>query len=216
MFYYCPDTSYMTRVSKPESYIRFLNALPNSENVDIYLNNKLFANSLSYRGFTKYFSIMPGTYNIKIFNAGSKTKPLVNRRIYIKNNTILTAPIFGDIKDPSFGIVNDYYIPTPQGDLGIKVVDLSLDLPNINVGLSHYENLFSNVSYGKVTSYKLIEPGTYTINITSTDGNEHLLTAPNMTLKPNRYYSIYVIGSHTGKPSLQVLVPLDGNSYIKF
>ena len=107
MFYYCPDASYMTRVSKPESYIRFLNALPNSENVDIYLNNKLFANSLSYRGFTKYFSIMPGTYNIKIFNAGSKTKPLVNRRIYIKNNTILTAPIFGDIKDPSFGIVNE-------------------------------------------------------------------------------------------------------------
>ena len=47
------------------------------------------------------------------------------------------------------------------------------------------------------------------------DNNERVISHPNMVLKNGYIYTSYMVGLVNGEPFIQVLIPLDGSSYIK-
>lgn len=57
-------------------YVRFLNASPGEQRVDIYANGRKVADSLLYREFTEYMKVFPGWYRIAVYAAGTRTNPL--------------------------------------------------------------------------------------------------------------------------------------------
>ena len=48
-------------------YIRFLNASPAEQRVDVYVNGRKVADSLLYREFTEYMKVFPGWYRIAVY-----------------------------------------------------------------------------------------------------------------------------------------------------
>jgi hypothetical protein len=75
--------------------------------------------------------------------------------------------------------------------------------------------LFSDVGYQDVTEYVPVNPATYTLRLRSAGTGGVVLTAPNATLTSGRFYTVYAVGMPgSGAPPLQVLIPLDGNSYL--
>lgn len=204
------------RMEPVNSYIRLFHASPDAPAVDIYTNDKLIAKNLSYRNFTPYLNIPSGNTNIRFFIAGRKLNPLINTNIFIPAKSIFTIAASGMSSEIRLLSLPEPVRTVQTGKALIRLAHLSPDAPNVDVALSNTGKVFSNVAYKSYTDYIAVEGGTYTINISAANTSKVVLTAPNINIKSGNIYTIYVVGLTSGKPPLQVLVPLDGNTYLKF
>ncbi|GAA0723281.1 DUF4397 domain-containing protein [Clostridium malenominatum] len=215
--YICPYfTPNQYRSPEEASYIRIFHASPNAPAVDIYINNRLTVRNLGYRQFTQYLKITPGNYNIKVYPAGNTETPVLNLNAQIENNTILTAAAVGLLPNLNLQLIKDTPMTIPEGKVMIRLAHLSPDAPAVDGRINNSNVTFENLSFSNVSDYQSLNPGVYTLEVTPAGSDDVILIVPNINLKANRFYTIYIIGLALGSPSLQVVIPLDGNSYIKF
>jgi len=197
------------------SYVRVLHASPNAPAVDIYVNNILAVSNLYYRNFSQYYPIAAGQYNIKVYPAGQITNPIINTNLMAPDRVIGTIAITGMLNEISLLTVPDTPMAIPSGTVSLRFVHLSPNTPAVDVSTTTGVNLFSNIAYKQIPNYISVNPGTYAIHIRPAGSLQPILYVPNITLLANRFYTIYLVGIRDGNPPLQVLIPLDGNSYIK-
>lgn len=197
------------------SYIRILHASPNTPSVDIYANNMLFAKNVIYREFTPYISVPSGQYNITIFPSGKMSNPILIKKITIPDNSISTVAAVDYLGNLDLMIIPEPSQPIPSNKTMIRFVHLSPNTPSVDITLPNNTKLFEDVSYKEVTDYIPVPAGTYTLEAHPTGDDEVILYVPNIKLKLNRFYTVYAIGLIENKPPLQVLIPLDGNTYLK-
>lgn len=204
------------REASKNSYIRLLHASPDAPLVDVYANDKLIAKNLSYKEFSPYIQMQSGNYNITIFPAGTKVKPVLKSTFFVPPRSIFTIAASGRLSNLNLLAIPEPIKQIPPGKAFIRFAHLSPDAPEVDVVLKNETKLFSNVSFKEFTEYVPIKPGNLTLDIRPSRSNKSILYVPNIVLKPNRFYTVYVVGSVSGKPPLQALIPLDGNSYLKF
>ncbi|NLY43271.1 MAG: DUF4397 domain-containing protein [Clostridiaceae bacterium] len=215
MFYY-PFYTNNFYVSNPApAYIRMFHASPDTQAVDVYVNNNIIARNLTYRSFTPYILITAGRINIQIFPAGRRDRPVFTENIDIPARSIHTIAIVGRFADLGLLPIFEPIRPIPPGKLFIRFGHLAPNTPNVDLVLSNGTKLFSNVAYKQVTDYMAIDPGTYVFYLRPAGTDRNILYVPNINLRANRFYTIYAIGLEGGTPPLQVVIPLDGNSYIQ-
>lgn len=201
-------------IQQTRSYARILHASPNAPGVDIYLNDKLLVSNLTYKDFTEYYPLDPGLYNIKVYPAGQRQNPVINSDVRVPPSGIYTVAAINKLENIALYPILEPQTPIPSGMVYARFAHLSPNAPSVDVKLEDGTTLFKDVPYKGVTEYKLIQPGTYTFNVYPSGSDQRVLYVPNITLKGNRFYSIYAVGLVEGNPPLQVLVPLDGNSYL--
>lgn len=197
------------------SYIRVLHASPDAPAVDVYANNTVVARNLTYRNFTEYLQVAPGTYNIRVFPAGTTANPVINTTVEIPDRSIFTVAAVGRLANIGLLIVPDTPGTVPQGMINIRFVHLSPNAPNVDITLPDGTVLFRNVPYQGITEYITVRPGTYTLQARVAGTNNIVLTVPNQTFTANRFYTAYAVGLVGENPPLQLLTPLDGNSYLR-
>lgn len=214
----CPYYSYggFYRLTEPESYVRILHASPNAPAVDVYVNNRPVFRNLSYKNFSDYVSLPPGLYNIKVFPAGTKTKAVVDTNLFIPGQKIFTVAAIGNAPNISLLPIEDVRRPKIPNKALVRFAHLSPNAPNVDITLPNGTVLFSNVGYKDVTQYIPVDPGVYTLEAREAGTNKKVLIVPNIRLSPNRFYTVYAVGDVSKAPGLQVLIPLDGNSYLQF
>ena len=215
--YIAHRTHYRMRQSTPPvSYIRFLNASPNSPAVDVYLNERLVFRNLSYKSFSNYINIPYGTYNIRVFSAESTENPIIEQSLPISAEKIFTIAMVNHYPNVSLLPIEDIRRPKIPNRAFIRFINLTPDSTSLDLVLPNGNVLFPNVAYKEVSQYIPVNPGVYTLEINNSSSHERVLHVPNVRLTPNRFYSIYSVGNLSGSPEIQVLIPLDGNSYIEF
>lgn len=203
-------------VNTEKSYIRLLHAIPNAPAVDVYANGSLIARNLQYREFTEYFSLPAGSYNIEIYSTGQTGTPIFKTTATFPGRTIFTVALIGLLSDISLLPIAEPQIMMTPGMTMLRVGHLSPAAPNLDVTLPDGTVLFSEVSYRETTDYKMVPPATYRLQARISGTDTVMLNVPNIRLQPNRYYTIYIIGLPNDQPPLQVLIPLDGQSYLRF
>ncbi len=199
---------------QPYSYLRLLHALPGAPSVDVYANNSLIASGLPYKGFTEYLQIIPATYHIQVFAAGTTGPALLDTAVEIPAQSINTAAVIGTPSNPSIKTFYETVIQIPQGQLYLRFANLVQDSAGMDLVLSNGTELFSDVTFGMATNYSQIPAGTYVFYLQQSGTNRSLLYVPNIQLQAGRFYTIYAVGRIDSTTPLQVLIPLDGNSYI--
>lgn len=214
-YFYNSQYNIYSRQPLAPSYIRLLHASPNAPAVDIYANGNLVARTLRYREFTEYFSIPGGSYNIVVFPAGQTTNPVLSTNINVPGGSIFTVAAIGLLPSISLLPAEEPRMNIPPGKLMLRFVHLSPNAPNVDLAIQTGEVAFSNVAYQGITQYIAVNPGTYTFNLNVTGTDQRVLYVPNITLQAGKFYTIYAIGIAAGAPPLQVLIPLDGNTYIR-
>ncbi|MCX8132076.1 MAG: DUF4397 domain-containing protein [Clostridia bacterium] len=212
---YFPYDPY-NRAPSDISYIRILHASPGAPTVDIYANENIIARGLVYKGFTPYIRVNTGVYNINVFPSGQTSNPVLSTSINIPPQSVMTVAAAGRPAELSLFPINEPFVPTTQGKAYVRFVHLSPDTPSVDITLPNGTILFSNVAYKGITEYIPVDPGTYILEARPTSTEVIALYVPNITLRADRFYTVYAVGLSGGTPSLQALIPLDGNSYIKF
>lgn len=215
--YYCPYTDHCTslyRQISTDSYIRVFHASPNAPAVDVYLNNNPVVRGLSYRTFSQFLRISPGRYNVKVFPAGRRDISIIDTILDVPASSIITLSAVGLL--PNIGlrpILEPTFDRTP-GRTYVRIAQLSPNLPNVDL-ITGENKVFSNVGFMDVTDYVALNPGTYTFEVNLSENGQRVLYVPNITLFPDRIYTIYSIGLANGSPPLHFIISLDGNTYIK-
>jgi hypothetical protein len=85
----------------------------------------------------------------------------------------------------------------------------------MDLALADGRKLFERVAYQTATNYISISPNVYAFYVQQSGTGKNLVYAPNIQLLPGRFYTVYAVGEMNGTVPLQVLIPLDGNSYIQ-
>lgn len=199
------------------TYVRLLHASPNAPIVDVYVNDKLLVKNLNYREFTDYVKLMPGTYNIKIYKSTNGKNLLYNKNLTIPGNTIFTIAAIGIFPESFelYPIEEKYTGVNTRNKAKVRFVHLIPNGPPVDVTLPVRNVLFGNVMYKDITDYIEMTPGMYTFEITYPNSTTNILYIPNIRLRGGRFYTIYAIGLVGDEPAPQVLIPLDGLTYLK-
>lgn len=216
--FYCPKDVYnpysLYRVSPKTSYLRVLHASPKSPAVDVYINDMLKFNNLAYGNFTDYIEVITGNYNVKIYAAGTKTTPVLNKNFFVPPEKIFTIAAIGILPNLELLAVPEPKILEPTDKVYIKFAHLSPNAGPVDIVLPDGTILFKNISYKGLTDYIQVPAGTYILEVRPTGTKTTVLYVPNIKLKSQRFYTVYAIGLLNGTPGLQALIPLDGSSYL--
>ncbi|KAB2951036.1 DUF4397 domain-containing protein [Heliorestis acidaminivorans] len=194
--------------------MRILHASPDAPGVDIYANGVRIARNLRYQGFTQYLPAPPGRYRIRVFPTGRTINPVIDTVLTLLPESVTTEAIIGTLADIQIQPFRELRQPMRAGRLYLRFAHLSPDAPSVDLTLADGTRLFRGVDYTESTDYIELAPRTYNFQLRLAGTENVVLQVPNITLRPDRFYTIYAVGFADGRPGLQVLIPLDGISYL--
>ena len=196
-------------------YIRFLNASPVETRVDIYANGRRVAADLRYQHFTEYMKLFPGWYRIAIYRAGTVTNPLTVLRLQVQSGGIYTVAVTGLADAISTLTIEDSHRYLSPNRAYIRFVQFSPTAPAMDV---YWDDrmVLSDLRYEEISRYLTTAPGSHNLKLRETDTGKILVEHPKVNLKGGKAYTVYVVGSRADRAGLQVLIPLEGVTYLDF
>lgn len=196
----------------PPGYIRVLHAVPDAPNVDVYIDQILIAENLSYKQFTAYMPVPQGMYEVSLYVTGSMNSPIIIYRINIGIDTKITVAAVGTLSTISFLAIPDYSITIPLNlnEADIRFIHLSPNAPPVDITLPNGSIIFENISFKERTRYKTVPADKYTFQVRAAGTSTVVLTIPDIFFESKTVYTIYVIGFLDGTPELEALTILDG------
>ncbi len=191
------------------SLVRILHAVPNGDEVDVYINGFPFYNDIRFAQFTPYIYVPEGEHIFSVYAKDEKDKPLTEAKIQVNSDELITMPI----------ILNENgleLLPIPE-EMGIpsgieskfKFVHLVPDGPAVNI-LMDGERIFNNVKYKDYTDYKEIQPKEYKMDIEVVENNK-IAISNKVNINPTRIYTFYAIGE---LPNVDIIQTLDGATFL--
>lgn len=197
------------QVQQNMSFVKVLHASPDAPAVDIYIDDKITIEDLAFSEATEYLPLLAGTYNIKVYAAGTTENPVINTNVELPGGTRLTVAAIGNLNDIKLLPIPEDIKPSTMQGAFIRVAHLSPDAPAVDVTLPNGTVVFQDVEFGEVTDYANIPRGVYTLQIRPTGSSTVVMTISNVEIMPNFYYTFYVLGQLEGDPSLQVLASVN-------
>ncbi len=191
-------------------YIRAAHTVPDAPNVDIYANDIVIAENLSYGNLTDYVPIPDGMYKITLYAAGTKDNPVLTNMLQVNSNTVMTIAAVGTLNNIGFLGITDASESSDPDMAMIRFLHLSPDAPAVDITMLDGTVLFSDISYKEITPYLAAPPATYTLQVRIADTPNVVLTVPEINVAAGKCYTIYAIGLVKGTPALQALLVMDG------
>ncbi len=198
------------KIKEGTSLIRVLNSLPQVNFIDVYINKKLVISNLQYKQFSNYMTLPEGDYRIDVFVSQSTDQPIISGSIDLEEGQMLTIAAIGNIGDLGLLVISDHVdkevIPDKSA---FRIVQLSPNLPPVNV-LVNNKSLVEGLEYKQNISYVDARPGQYTMDLYLAENNILVLSF-GAVLKPNRIYTMYIVGEY---PDLSAIQSIDANTYL--
>lgn len=188
------------------SYIRVFHASPNSPAVDVYANDNLILENLSYEDISPYIPVPADNYNLKVYPTGEMMNPVINTDVYIPPNTVFNVAAIGTLPNISLYPVPEPSVGQDSGNACVRFVHLSSNAPAVDIKLDDGTLVFDNVVYKGITNYACIPSGVYAFKVSPASSEDVVLTVPDLNLNPNTYYTIYAIGLSGKAPNLQAIL----------
>ncbi|MGM9543439.1 MAG: DUF4397 domain-containing protein [Romboutsia timonensis] len=196
-------------IKNNSSLVRVFHAAPQAQNVDVYVNDQMVFSNLAFGDFTRYVYLDEGEYNVSVYLAGQKDRPVINQMVDIPSQQIFTVAATGNLDNLGLLVIPDKVSKSPsQNYSSVRVIHLSPNAPGVDI-LVDGDTLFEDISFGEGTDYVDLNPGTYNVNVVLNTDKSVVLPLK-VTLNPDKIYTIYIIGN---PPTLQAVQVVDGNTY---
>ena len=196
-------------IKNNSSLVRVFHAAPQAPNVDVYVNDQMVFSNLAFGDFTRYVYLDEGEYNVSVYLAGQKDRPVINQMVYVPSQQIFTIAATGNLDNLGLLVIPDKVSKSPsQNYSSVRVIHLSPNAPGVDI-LVDGDTLFEDISFGEGTDYVDLNPGTYNVNVVLNTDKSVVLPLK-VTLNPDKIYTIYIIGN---PPTLQAVQVVDGNTY---
>jgi Domain of unknown function (DUF4397) len=198
------------------SYVRLLHAAPKAPAVDVYVNDSLLVRNFNYREFTDYVKLPSGTYNLKVYATGDRLNPILETDLFVAPTTVTTVAVIrdADLNYSLFPAVEKPLQNITPGRARVRVAHFISNAPSVDIALPNGTLLYRDVEFKDLENYIELPPGRHTFEIRLAGTEVAILYIPNIRLRPDKYYTVYLVGLIGEEPDPQVLIPLDGITYL--
>ena len=199
-----------------KSFFRLLNSYDDFP-VDVHVNEIVMGENIKLGGFTKYAQFNPGNYIIKIYKTNDPNSLIFESEISIEKNLAYTGVIAKDNDDKSD--ICMLMIPEAKANCikgkmsSVKLANLLMDVPYVDIIVSDGTVLFSDIDYGDISNNIAVPSGKYNLELRDRKSNKSLLKIMNVDFAPKMHYTIYLIGNMS-KSDIKIIIPQDGVNYL--
>lgn len=183
------------------AFIRVVHASPDVGTVDVFVDGSKMLSSFQYATVTGYVPLPAGQHKVQIALIGKGPgASVISQMISMQAGQAYTVAALGTMASGfSLQVFTDNNMVA--GNIAkVRVYHLSPGTGTVNVTASNGTDV-TGLSYPQASNYITVTPGSYTLNITPTQGNT---TFPvQATLKPWTVTSVFAIGLLNSTPKLQ-------------
>ena len=94
-------------IKNNSSLVRVFHAAPQAPNVDVYVNDQMVFSNLAFGDFTRYVYLDEGEYNVSVYLAGQKDRPVINQMVDVPSQQIFTIAATGNLDNLGLLVVPD-------------------------------------------------------------------------------------------------------------
>lgn len=185
--------------------VRFVHASTDAPNVDIYIDGVRILQDFSYKEASNYLSLPAGRHQVDIYPTGTMVSTVLSRKIQINAGKQYTFIATGFVKDLKWLAMEDDP-RVSRGEAKVRFIHLSPDAPAVDIAVKNRDVIFPNLTYRKYTNYLVLSPMTVDFEARIAESSNVALPIPQVQLKPNKAYSILIIGSAASEPELEALI----------
>lgn len=198
-----------------KSFFRVLNTY--NSRFDVQVNDIIMAESLKTGDFTRYAKFAPGSYEIKIYESGEPKKLIFESTIDINSNLAYTGVITEDDidkKDISVLMIPETKETAIKGTMSsMRLTNLVLEAPDLEIATSDGTILFSGINYGEVSNNIALPSGKYDLTLRDKKSKSSFKTL-RMNLEPKMHYTLFASGNYNNA-DIKILIPEDGVNYLE-
>ncbi|WP_270181541.1 DUF4397 domain-containing protein [Alkalihalobacillus sp. CinArs1] len=194
-----------------QSNVRVIHASPDAPEVDVYVDGKPAFEGATFQAATDYASVTPGERKIQVFpsSAGGKGDAVLEKTLTIGSGKDYSVVALGKLSDLSLLVLEDETATSEKA--GIRAVHASPDAPAVDIAVKDGDAIISDLSFGKSSDYKTVDPGTYDLEIRPAGSSQSVLDLPNIPVESGQNYTAIAVGFLEDEPSLNVVLVKDGN-----
>lgn len=179
----------------PVAYVSFFHGSPQTENLTITVDNRIynhqsfdFGSYLAYGNFYtghRQFSFKPAHAANSLLDTTLMLKPDIAYSVFLTDNEQDLTPL----------VVQDSLYRPEEGKALLRLVHLSPDTPQVNLGLKDEQDfMFEELGFGEFTSFQNVAPGTLNLTLKTSSSEEAVVSASNVSLSAGRIYTMVVRG----------------------
>ena len=150
-----------------------------------------------------------------MFKAGTRRNPISVSQINVIANRIYTAAFIDTGVNNEWQMITDNTRILNQNRAFVRFIQLSYTAPLMDVYIDN-RLVLSDLDFQEVSRYLSLAPGRRNVKLKVATTNRTILEDPNMYLRAGNSYSVYIVGDSNSRMGLQVLIPLEGTSYLSF
>lgn len=199
-----------------KSFLRILNTYDTG--LDFQVNEIIMAENLKRGEFTRYAQFAPGTYQVKIYESGEPKKLIFESTIDIERNLAYTGVVAEDDKDPTD--ISVLMIPEAKDNAisgnmtALRLTNLVLDAPELELASTDGTVLFSGINYGDVSNNVAIPSGRYALTLRE-KANKKAVKTLNLDFAPRMQYTLYAAGNYGDNIDVKIMIPENGVNYLE-
>lgn len=190
--------------SGDDACARILNASPDSQAIDVYVNDTLVVQNLAYGDSTE-FTALPADdkSDVKITAAGgSADSPVLEDTIDLDSGQGYDVIVLNTMDDLELSSFDVDLSPVPADQARIRVIGASADAPDVDVQITDGPNLFDGIGFKDDSDNAIVDASTYDIQFK--DGDNVLARVEGFEVAANTFYDLVLIGSADAN-TLQVI-----------
>lgn len=183
-----------------DGWVRIAHLSPEAPAMDIYLYpfgdpaHPTVLRDVSYGDVSAYMALGPGEYTVAMrgFDAPASSHPALVSSFMVDAKTAYTVAALGPDPGLRVEVLKDQ-MTAPGGKVLIRVVQASLKQARVTVSYGS-SVLAAQLTFGSVTPYVAVSPGTQTVKVTASSGDG----AVPLALTADTVHTIVVLDGPTG------------------
>lgn len=196
------------RMEPMSSRLRIVHASPESQPVDIYINQKLAAPGVSYKDVVPYMNVQAGNYLIDIYPAGKTGHLILSRTLNVQAGQSYTLAAGNKPDELQLYAYLDDPAPT-AGQARLRVIHLSPDAPPVDIRTGTGASLFNHPAFGQSTAYATAPPGSVDLQVLQAGTEQIVLALPGRELPADSVTTVIAVGLAEAEPPLEALLLSD-------
>ena len=134
-------------IKNNSSLVRVFHAAPQAPYVDVYVNDQMVFSNLAFGDFTGYVYLDEGEYNVSVYLAGQKDRPVINQMVDVPSQQIFTIAATGNLDNLGLLVIPDNVSKShSQNYSSVRVIHLSPNAPGEDI-LVECDTLFEDISF---------------------------------------------------------------------
>ncbi|KHE69620.1 DUF4397 domain-containing protein [Halobacillus sp. BBL2006] len=175
--------------------VRVLHASPDAPAVDVYVDGEAVVEGAEFKAATDYMEVPAGEHTVEIYAAGTKGEQdaVLSANVKVESGMAYTAAAIDNLENLQLKAIQDS-MEASEGMSKVRVGHFIPGAPAVDVGPIGGDALFSGAEFPMVTDYKELEPGTYDLEVRTTDGTQ-LIDLSGTTFEEGKVYSAFAVGT---------------------